>query len=162
MTPHQILIVAIRLFAVFLTVSVLGQIGGIVATAEEFKAQLVTVWISIAIQLSVCLVLWFFPATLAGKLLHSGGARVSSEPVPISEWRDLCFIAIGLFVLVRAVPNAVYWLVMAVASEPYSHEFDFEQKINAIATVLECVIGVSLIIGSKALGDLIQRLRRGT
>ena len=85
---------------------------------------------------------------------------VSLTSVSLSEWRDLCFIAAGVFIFARAIPDAVYWVILASASEPVAPDLTLEQKVSAVATLLELIIGLGLILGARGLGNLIQRLRR--
>jgi hypothetical protein len=158
-TPHQILIVGIRLLAIFWFFGVLGQIAAAIATLEQMGAGTLPIWISAGIQFAVCVLLWFFPATLASKLLRDGKSVVSAASVPFTEWRDLLFVTVGIFLLARSIPNALYWAILAGASEPLAPGFTLEQKVNAFAAFLEPVIGTSLVFGARGLGALIQRLR---
>ena len=160
MTPHQILIVAIRLLAIFWFLGVLAQLPTVLITIQEMRGVASSFWLSPILQFLVCVFLWLFPATLASKLLRSGSEPIQAGNVPFSDWRDLLFIAVGVFVLARAVPDAIYWLALGVASDPLVPDLTFEQKVSVFATVLELVIGVALTLGAKGVGNSIERLRR--
>lgn len=160
MTPHQILIVAIRLLAIFWFLGVLAQLPTVVVTMQEMGSVASSFWLSPLLQFLVCAFLWLFPATLASKLLRSGSAAIPASSVPFSDWRDLLFIVVGVFVLARAVPDAIYWIALGVASEPLAPDLTFEQKVSVFATVLELVIGAALTLGATGLGNSIERLRR--
>jgi hypothetical protein len=159
-TPHQILIVAIRLLAIFWFLGVLAQLPTVLVTMQEMRGVASSFWLSPLLQLLVCAFLWLFPATLASKLLRSGSEPIPASSVPFSDWRDLLFIVVGVFVLARAVPDAIYWIALGVASEPLVPDLTFEQKVSVFATVLELVIGVALTLGAKGVGNSIERLRR--
>jgi hypothetical protein len=67
-TPHQILIVAIRLLTIFWLFGVLGQIAAAIATLQAMGTGTLSIWVLAGVQLAICLFLWFFPATIASKL----------------------------------------------------------------------------------------------
>jgi hypothetical protein len=158
-TPHQILIVGIRLLVIFWSLSVLGQMAAAVATFEQMGAATLPIWISVGIQSLACVFLWFFPATLASKLLRGGNSPISPGSASFAEWRDLLFVTVGIFVLARAIPNALYFAILAGASEPFSPDFTLEQKVNTFAAALELLIGLGLVFGASGLGSFLQRLR---
>lgn len=152
MTPHQILIVVIRLLAIILFLRLVA--GSAPALRAVGEAPLV-IWIIFALQFVVCAFMWFFPATLASILLRSGDKRVSAASVPFDNWRQLAVASIGIFVLARAVPDATYWLLLAgsdlfAPSELFS--LSFEQKVSAVSTVVEVVVGSWLTFGAKHIG----------
>lgn len=158
-TPHQILIVGIRLLAIFWFLGVLGQVAAAVATVEQMGAATLPIWVSAGIQFAVCVFLWLFPATLASRLLRGGNSVVSAGSVPFDQWRDLLFVTVGIFMLARSTPNVLYWAILAGASEPFSPDFTLEQKLSALAAFLELAIGVGLVLGARGLGSLVQKLR---
>lgn len=160
MTPHQILIVAIRLLAIFWFLGVLAQLPTVVITMQEMGGVASSFWLSPLLQVLICAFLWLFPAALASKLLRPGSEPIPAGSVPFSDWRDLLFVVAGVFVIARAVPDAIYWIALGGASEPLAPDLTFEQKISAFATVLELVIGVALTLGAEGVGNSIARLRR--
>lgn len=159
MTPHQILIVAIRLLAIYWLLGVLGQLAPAIATMDELGADSAMIGVPLAVQLAICLFLWLFPATLASMLLRDGGSPVSAGSVPFAQWRDLLFVTVGIFILARSIPGVVYWVILGGASEPAAPDFTFEQKISAFVTYLELAIGIGLVFGASGIGSLLQKLR---
>jgi hypothetical protein len=103
--------------------------------------------------------LWFFPGTLARRLLRAGNETVLAGSIPFDEWRDLGFVTVGVFVLARSVPTAIYWLILAGSTELFAPDFTLEQKVSVLATVLELLIGVGLILGARGLNRIIQQVR---
>lgn len=160
MTPHQILIVAIRLLAIFWLLGVLAQLPVLVVTLDNVRSPLHTTVIWVGIQFAISVVLWFFPATFASMLLRAGKTPTPTGDVPFDEWRSLCFVAIGIFMLARAIPDFAYWIIVATGHEPQAADFTLDQKASVVATILEVAIGVALVLGATGLGSLIQRLRR--
>lgn len=160
MTPHQILIVGIRLLVIFWFLSLLGQVGVILNTIQNAEISARPFLISLGLQLVAVVVLWLFPATLASRLLRAGNVPVEAGAVAFDEWRELMFVGLGIFVLTRAIPDMIYWMILATAPESSFPDFSFEQKTNALVSLLELAIGLVLTLGASGVGALIQKGRR--
>lgn len=160
MTPHQILIVGIRLLVIFWFFSLLGQAGVILTTVREMSVSASPFVISLAVQIVASVLLWLFPATLAAKLLRAGNAPVQASAVPFDEWRDLVFVGVGIFVLARAIPDVLYWAILAAAPAHVFADLAFDQKVGAFTSLVELAIGLTLTLGASAIRSLIQKGRR--
>lgn len=160
MTPHQILIVGIRLLVIFWFLSLLGQAAAIPATIQNTDVSAKPFVITLGLQLVAIVVLWLFPATLASKLLRAGNVPVQSTAVAFDEWRDLMFVGVGIFVLARAMPDVIYWTILAMAPESSFPDFSFGQKASALVALLDLTIGLVLTLGAPAVAALIQKCRR--
>lgn len=159
MTPHQILIVAIRLLAIFWLLNVLTQVPIVIVTFENLPTEPSSTVGWLGIQFAISVVLWLFSATFAGMLLRSGGTSVPTATTPFSEWYALSFIAVGVFILARALPDLVYWLILATNTDPHAEPFTLDQKANFVATFVEIALGVGLVLGARGMSALLQRLR---
>jgi len=160
MTPHQILIVAIRLLVIFWFFSILGQAGALLTTIQNMAVSSTPFVISLAVQIVAIVLLWLFPSTLAAKLLRAGNVPVQTSAVAFDEWRDLVFVGVGIFVLARAIPDVIYWAILAVVPESNSASFTFEQKAGAFTSLVQLTIGLTLTLGASAIASLIQKGRR--
>ncbi|WP_116810354.1 hypothetical protein [Steroidobacter cummioxidans] len=160
MIPHQILIVGIRLLVIFWFFSLLGQVGVLLTTYQDVAVSSKPFLISMVMQLVAVVVLWLFPATLASKLLRGGSVPVQPSAVTLDEWRDLVFVGVGLFVVTRAIPDVIYWAILATAPESSFPDFSFEQTVNALVSLLELGIGLVLTFGAAGVAALIQKGRR--
>lgn len=159
MTPHQILIVGIRLLVIFWVLSLLGQAGVLLNTIQNMDVSARPFLITFGLQLVAIVLLWLFPATLASKLLRAGNVPVQTSAVAFDEWRDLVFVGAGIFVLTRAIPDFIYWTILATAPETSFPDFSFEQKTDAFVSLLELGIGLLLTLGAKGVAALIQKTR---
>jgi hypothetical protein len=153
------LIVAIRLLAIFWLLNVLSQIPIIIVTFENLPTEPSSTVAWVGIQFAISVVLWLFPATFAGMLLRSGGTPVPTAATPFGEWYALSFIAVGIFILGRALPTLAYWLILATNTDPHAEPFTVDQKANFVATFVEIALGVGLVLGARGMSALIQRLR---
>lgn len=159
MTPHQILIVGIRLLVIFWFFSILGQAGALVATVQNAAVSSTPFLISLGVQIVASVLLWLFPATFARKLLRASNVPVQTGAVVSDEWRDLVFVGVGIFVLARALPDIIYWVILAAAPDTNS-DFTLDQKAGVFASIVELAIGLVLTLGASAIGALVQKGRR--
>lgn len=159
MTPHQILIVGIRLLVIFWFFSILGQAGALVATIPD-PAVSTPFLISLGVQVVASVLLWLFPATFARKLLRASNVPVQTGAVVSDEWRDLVFVGLGIFVMARAFPVLIYWLIMAVAPASDDAGFTLDQKASFFASVVELAIGLMLTFGASGIAALVYKDRR--
>ena len=132
MTPNQILIVVVRLIAVMWALYVVSQIGPIVSASEQMGIGPSASWALLAVQFFFCVFLWFFPASFASKLLRGSRTSEVSPSSSISDWQELAFVAVGVFVLSRAIPDILYWLIFffgAAISNTSLTYLTLEQKV---------------------------------
>jgi hypothetical protein len=164
MTPHQIIVVVLRLIALVWLLYTLTHVYGLFAVLAEDPDALLSrpiVLFSAAFQVIVCLALWFFPSTIATNLLRSAPPAHEPAPArPITEWQLFGVIVVGLLALAQAIPDAIYWVTYAAMATGYNLSFfdlDADQKANALATVFELSIGLWLVFGAKRVAALLFR-----
>lgn len=119
----------------------------------------------LASSIVVCAVLWFFPLTIARKLLPAMGEPRSeaamSGPVALSVGLTL----LGVWVLAYALPDAIYWATLFLLTrQPDGGYFEWghEQIASIVTTAAELVLAAWLILGSTGIKRLILRYRSGS
>jgi len=164
MTPHQIVVVILRLVAMVWLIHTLTHMYGLFTVFEDGSGVSLSrsvVSLSAVFQVFVCLALWFFPSTIAANLLRSGQpAHEPALPRPMIEWQILGIILVGIWALVQAIPDAVYWVTyyaMVSGSNLSFFDLDPDQKANALATVVQLVIGTGLLMGAKRFASVLFR-----
>jgi len=105
MSPHQIIAVAVRLFAVWLAVYSAWKIPSfyIYATGQNEPKLLVIVLAAATFCLVLILALWRFPVTVAKKLLSSPVPESTSSVSP-DLWLAMGCALTGLWLLTQTVP----------------------------------------------------------
>jgi hypothetical protein len=166
MTPHQIVVVVLRLGALVWLLYTFTHVFGLFAVTRGDPDALLSrpiVLFSAAFQVIVCLALWFFPSTIAANLLPRAPDANERAPVrPITEWHVFGVIFVGLLALARAIPDAIYWVTYVAMATGYNLSFfdlDADQKANALATALELAIGLLLVFGAKRVAAMVFRQR---
>lgn len=165
MTPHQIIAVFLRLVALVWVLFVVSHLHSLFLYLDHttyLQINKVVVWVFAAIQIAVCALLWFFPRSIASRLLRS---RDAHEPAPaprLEEWQTLGVICIGLWALMRAIPDAVYWITFynmtSRSSIPFS-DFTAEHKAAMVETVVELILGFWLLFGAKGFAVFLFKAR---
>jgi len=164
MTPLQMVTLAIRLVALIwavLAISNAHQWIPYLADAELGNAASRFAFVA-ALQLSICVVLFMFPATIATMLLPS--LKPVKTPVPTYpiEWQTVGTICVGLWVLTRARPDAFYWATyyfVARGSGVDDFASDPQHIAGIVTTVVEIALGLWLTIGGKGLAATLLRIR---
>lgn len=111
--------------------------------------------------LAIAALLWYFPLNVARKLLP-----VMKEPKPVVDHASrtalqLALTAIGFWVLANAVTGLAYWIVFVarLAALPTPVEQSPETTAGIVATIVETLLGLWLILGNQGLVNLIERLK---
>lgn len=166
MTPQQILVVAVRLFAIFWFFVSIDHLMTAVRTLNRFGPdEFATFNVLLPIlELSVCAFLWFFPSTLSRRLLP-GGESPSEAPGPVLlEWQAMLIAVLGLWMLAYAISDATYWItyIFAYTSSGPKYQLDdvlVDQWPYIAATIVELGIAGWLLLGAPKVAALLLRLR---
>ncbi|HEB58019.1 MAG TPA: hypothetical protein ENJ01_02240 [Gammaproteobacteria bacterium] len=161
MSNEQIIGLGVRLFAIFLFVLSIDKLMNLLfwlgqGEAINVSAVIYSAIVAIVVFL-VCLVLWFFPMTTAGKLLPA--EQSNSTPVNLERITIIGFVLMGLWVLTNAISDAIYWFVFVNAAETYGgwYGLDIDARASIIATVVEVLMGLWLVLGARGLRTAIWR-----
>jgi len=146
MTPHQVIAVAVRLFAVWLAVYVLRTVASFAFMGPREIPGVGVVVASLGLTAALAAALWFFPRLIAGKLLSPEAARPEGPASP-DLWLAMGCALLGLWMLTFAVPSLVmdtYALVYVDAASD-----DSSLKRSVAYYVAEIAIALWLVFGAK-------------
>jgi hypothetical protein len=166
MSREDVIAVAVRVFAIFLLVTVVRTIPGTLALIDQVepKPSLVLVWLLSGLSLALCAYLWFFPLTVARKLLPAMREPRSETAMNGSVALSVGLTLLGVWVLTSALPDATYWVILFLLSRRIDAgpiEWQHDQIANMIATAGQLALAVWLIFGSSGIKRLILRFRNG-
>ena len=164
MTPQQILIVAVRLFAIFWFVTSIGHlVAAVRALGHVATGGSVSLALGIPIaELTLCVFLWLFPATLGRRLLKSEHEPPSAAPPALLEWQAMLVAVLGLWTLSNAIPDGAYFFAYFLNYKQFGATFNgqiSDQWPFIAATVAEFAIGIWLLLGARGLAELLHRMR---
>ena len=165
MTSAQIVGLGVRLFAIWLVVSVLRYVPGMWqfnasgAAASNSSTNVVIAAVTVLI-LAVAAGLWFFPLTVANKLIPRS-SKTDHLHVPIDQAQGVGFSLLGLWVLTNSVPDSFYWVFMTYqASRPNSMlELRASDYSYVVTTAVEVILGIWLLFGARGLRGLLRWAR---
>ena len=166
MSREDLVAIASRLFAVFLLVTVARSFPSAAALIDQGgdRPSLVLVAIVLASGLSVCGVLWFFPLTVARKLLPVMKEPRSDTVMSNSLALSVGFTLLGVWVLAVAIPDAIYWGTLFLLTRQMdggNYLWGHEQVASVVTTAVELALAAWLIFGSSGLSRLFERWRYG-
>jgi hypothetical protein len=162
MSREDIIAVATRLFAVFLALASIRYASQAVAFLDGEHLRR-TVWFlaETLLPLIVALPLWFFPLTVAHKLLpvmRGDKKAISSETTPLIE---VGCTLLGLWLLAAAISDVVYWSLFLFIVSHQSHDYTLSaENIGAIiTTIIEFAVALWLLLGYRGILETIRRFR---
>ena len=159
MSPHQIIAVMVRLFAVWVTVHLPGQLYSFYFQGTKFdqpQTGLITIGILIVV-VALVLGLWFFPLSIARRLLGSSPLE-NTPPASSNTWLATGCALIGLYLLTEYLPSLVRDVVVFSSTERLTGDFS-ELKSSIAYFVCMVAIALWLIIGATGFAKALRWAR---
>jgi len=151
MTPHQTIAVAVRLFAVWLVITV---IANLISYNAQFHWQdnphkLLGTVLVVSLSGLIALALWFFPLTVARRLLPSASPQPAGATLPVTPdvWLAMGCALLGLWVLTSALPALIRDSIILTSSD-FATDTS-EVKHWMLYHLGGAVIGLWLTLGAK-------------
>ena len=166
MSREDVVAVACRVFAIFLLVTVLRSAPSAIALLDNDETQpgLSLVLFVMASTVGLCALLWFFPLSIARKLLPAMKEPRSEAPMNGPVALTVGLTILGVWVLATAVPDAIYWATLFVATSHIANDYfswTHEQIADIVATITQLIIATWLVFGSSGIKRVIFRFRYG-
>jgi hypothetical protein len=146
MNPRQITAIALRVIAIFVGINTLRTLP-VFFTSSESPGHVYSLFL-LGITTVLVLVLWFFPGTIAGRLVNSPNTQTHTSTPP-DTWLAMGCALIGVWVLTSAIPSLIYDLFALNALSTYDDNAQVRHWIWR--HVVELGIACSLILGGKGL-----------
>jgi hypothetical protein len=163
MNPEHVVAVAVRLFAIGLTVYV---VTGAVGTAPVYFTRKFepSVFLLVVggtfLTLVAALLLWRFPLWIASKLLPYDHSRSGgSSSVTGGELQTVAFTVLGIYFMFKAVVAAVYWVFWFSSVRSMGFDPAADQWASVLKTLAELVLACFLVFGARGLTGLIRKVR---
>jgi hypothetical protein len=155
MTPSQIVTVALRLLAIWVGFGALRILPSFfLLGAPDTSGRPYAVFL-LAATAVIVLGLWFFPATIAGKILPAPSAEPPNATAP-DTWFAMGCSLIGVWILTTTFPalvlNTYFLNRLTVVDSPPS------ELRSALYEAAEAAIALWLILGGKGVKRLYRWL----
>ncbi|RCS59392.1 hypothetical protein [Parvibium lacunae] len=159
MSPYQVLTVAVRLFSLWLFVFATSNMVGTIAMVKNNSASLSPLFIftGIAITVLVCLAIWFFPQSIAHKLLPKSAAE-TNESKTFDSWFSMGCSLIGLWALSKAIPSLVHFFTLNYLGYVlYADAFSMHAtwKLELAFNIFYLLFGFWLLLGARGIKKLV-------
>jgi len=162
---EDIVAIASRLFAISLLITLAGNGAAFAHFVHENSGSAVETALVLCViglvPVTLAAVLWFFPLTIARKLLPV--LRVTPPPLsaPREHVEETAVFVLGVWVLASALPDLAYWIVTfaRIDSADVASAWLPEQIGGMVLTALSLLIGVWLVLGARGLIGAVRRLR---
>lgn len=168
MEVKQIVALLVKVFALALALYSLNNTASIISFIQDSTFR-DTAYFQIASStclLLVALFLWFFPFSVAAKILPAGSEESKHVGnITYEDMRAICFTTIALYLLFNVVSDAFYWgsFFVIYNTDPNNLlEISPFEKASIFTTVIELMILLPLLFGRKGFAKLFYKLRYGT
>ena len=156
MSPHQVVAVAVRLFAVWLAIYLIRttpiyllSFGGHYTLGFVLASAALT-----AIGFLIAAALWFFPLTIATRILPLA-ATTPAPAQPPEVWLSLGCFLIGLWMFATSVAGLIQnTFSLYYVDRSYGVEIPTEIKRGIFHEVLNVAVAVWLILGARGVRRL--------
>jgi hypothetical protein len=150
MTPHQTLAVVVRLFAIWLAIYIARAAPAFYREAARYRDTPGTVGaVLIAIAaLALVIFLWFFPRTVALKLLDERNLAPTQSASPDTWFAVGCGL-LGLWLIVPALANLTWTLSVVYLAQRDPAVDTSNLRIDSISYVIDIALGIWLLLGAR-------------
>jgi len=164
MSPHQLVALAVRLFAIWLFLYTIRQLIPLtyVFRTPDFELPQMMFVVFCVVLLGISVSMWVFPFTISNRIATFSPSSECAQSWTTNEVYGIGFVLLGFFLLFFGVSDAVYWIFYLIWIEDMVEGgpgLTLEQKGSITATVVELVFALVLILGSKGLAKMIHKMR---
>jgi len=160
MSPQQIVAVGSRLLAAWLVARLPGEVNQLywfIATGVDANSASLVFFTACALLLEILLVLalWFFPLTVARRLLRASSSETPATSSP-DLWLGMGCALIGLWLLTSSVPSLVLnAYVLVGATDNYATtSIRHDVTHNVFYHTAQIAIALWLILGARGFREL--------
>lgn len=166
MNREDLVAVAARLFSVYLAVTAIFFLASSVSMNyhETGTVPLASIIAAAIVAFIVSALLWFFPLSIARRLLPAMGDSKSGKPIGSSNALGIGLTLLGVWLLAQSVPDVIYWSIywkIAHASGDPNMALQAPEIARMVSAGARLVIAILLIVGSARLQNMLHRLRFG-
>jgi len=169
LSREDFIAVATRLFVVYLAYRIFGSAPAMLQMLQMdgelgWNYWTVSFIVLLVLGAGVCLLLWYFPLTIARKLLPVMHEPRSEKAVDAPVALSIGLTLIGIWVLAYGLVDLTFWMTLWLRTRQQGYidyQWSPEQIANVVSTGVEIAIGLWLILGNGGLRRLIYRFRYG-
>jgi hypothetical protein len=150
-TPHQIVTVALRLFAIWLGIESLRTVLSFFVVDPSSSPSYVYMTFLLGLTVTFSLAMWFFPSTIAGKILPSQSTQ-SPPSATLDTWLAMGCSLMGLWILVTSIPRLA--LDLYALNRPFGTADGSPVARQVFYYSSEALVALWLVFGGKGFRKL--------
>jgi len=145
-SAHVVGIIAVRLFRM-----------GSYRFYDEMIGELLPVALPAIVWLAMAWFFWRRAPALASRLAEGADSAISHQGINPSELLNIVIIGVGLYLLTTGIPIVSQLIYLAVENARVGAGFPLSQiSTNIFSSIIRCILGFWLILGSRGVARLIQ------
>jgi hypothetical protein len=164
MDKKEVVAVGVRLFAIALVIYSFRTLPDVViySVGERYQTAAYMIIGLLVFVVILATILWKFPLTVAGSIIPK---TPDSESKASWDPRDLLtvgLILLGVYFLYLVISDSIYWFFVWQSRQSMGGigtEMTVAQKASMVATVVELLVAVWLIMGARGICNVIWHLR---
>lgn len=126
--------------------------------SPSYAGILIAAAFSIGPQVLLGAAFWFFPGTIANKIVSAGAD--DDPPLQPREFQLIAVTILGLYLVAHALTDIAYTVAFAIPFYRQSPDMPLTPIFGRVAAaVTELVIGATFCIGGKGIVRIIERMR---
>jgi hypothetical protein len=163
MSPNQSLVVAVRLFALWLIGYYITAAPLFYVQTKKFSPNSAVLYTlgAVVIVLALSAALWYFASWIAGRLI-TDSSKVATQSDAFDSWFSVGCSLIGLWVLAKAIPALLhYFFANFMGSNMFQNTYIVtpEWHLTAIFNTIQLFFGLALFLGGKSLNKIVLWVR---
>lgn len=160
MTPQQIIAIAIRLFAIWIGIMTIPYFTTIpYAMSQQTGQAMWGSYVVAVVYLLIAVVLWFFPMSIAHRLIPKTQFENKIEASALEVARVGCCL-FGLWLLIHSGPGLVFYILrisMVADGITMDKSLPTGMKLDIAFYLSQLVIALILVFKSGTIANLLMR-----
>jgi hypothetical protein len=161
MSRNEILGLAVRIAAIFLTFSAINKaLVTIPVWSRVGEASMVAIML---LPFALAVVMWKFAFSFSEYLLPPKTENAELPKWGLNEIQEAAYTIIGVYVVSDNIPECIYLLSAVIHNASFNVDVgmvDLSISTRCILTEVKLIIGFCLIFGAKGLVDFIRKVKQ--
>lgn len=182
MNKREIAILAFKVLAVYFALGSFGSIESLISNWYLFQPEQRTQMISFhllpaGISVGIGVLLWMSSESIASRVFSNFSSETNAPTIqrPPEEILEIAFAIIGLWLVVHSFPSVINSIALYIFSlrgeqslmggtipltpEQNRQLFDIRAKASIVSNLIELLIGLVLLVGTRSSVNLLKRIR---
>lgn len=159
MRPTHYLAIAVRILSILLLFYALRQSSFLIELIQGnmpgYNVPVAFAITTVILPFLASVLLWYFPMIVAKSILKPELDQ-EFQPFNAEELLTALVLGISLYFLYYAIIDGVYWLTVLQTDQSLYSQNAGEQKANMIATAVEFVVSIGLIMKARTVARLMM------